>query len=222
MNLIKERLNELIRTLKLSKNEFAREIGTSSAMVSKITTKDVNFGIDIYKKIIGRYPNLNQDWLLTGVGDMWNANGSPGIKKSGIITKANEGDIINKSYVDNDAPIYLERRMMNKVETQLVQGTDKRSKLYKDINTLLNFQYIISNLDHYYFENIDKKFYEIQSNYNGKKFDFEKYRSDIFKEIDKVMPFSPSLEKLSDAIKEFYSEAKPADTENIISGYLNN
>lgn len=72
METIKTRLNSLIQYLNISKNEFAREIGTSSAMISKITTKEVNFGVDIYQKILSRYTHLNQQWLLTGVGEMWN------------------------------------------------------------------------------------------------------------------------------------------------------
>ncbi|WP_316777736.1 hypothetical protein [Pedobacter antarcticus] len=71
MNTVKDRLNELITELKLSKNEFAREVGISSAMISKITTKDVNFGIDVYQRIISRYPSLNQQWLLFGAGEIW-------------------------------------------------------------------------------------------------------------------------------------------------------
>lgn len=69
---IRTRLNTLIEALKLSKNRFAREIGTSSAMISKITNNDVNFGVDIIQKISHRYPEVNINWLLLGVGEMYN------------------------------------------------------------------------------------------------------------------------------------------------------
>jgi predicted transcriptional regulator len=71
---IKDRLNLLISSLGISKNQFAKEIGTSSAMISKITTQDINFGVDIIEKIISTFPRVNNVWLLTGVGKMFNEN----------------------------------------------------------------------------------------------------------------------------------------------------
>ncbi|WP_295799959.1 helix-turn-helix transcriptional regulator [Mucilaginibacter sp.] len=98
MNSLRSRINELISHLKLSKNEFAREIGLSSAMVSKITTKDINFGIDVYQKIISKYTNLNQQWLLTGVGEMWlssERNASVRDSDSKATEPSNMIDVIN-------------------------------------------------------------------------------------------------------------------------------
>ncbi|WP_316777747.1 helix-turn-helix transcriptional regulator [Pedobacter antarcticus] len=69
---IRTRLNTLIEALKLSEIKFATEIGTSSAMISKIINKDVNFGVDIIHKISHRYPEVNINWLLLGVGEMYN------------------------------------------------------------------------------------------------------------------------------------------------------
>lgn len=71
MSSLKDRISKVIDDLKLSKNQFAISIGTSSAMISKITKSDVNFGVDILEKIISEYPSLNPGWLLTGIGEPW-------------------------------------------------------------------------------------------------------------------------------------------------------
>jgi transcriptional regulator with XRE-family HTH domain len=69
---INTRIQAIITALKLSKNQFAHRINTSSAMISKVTNQKTNFGKDILEKIISAYPELNAGWLLTGVGEMWN------------------------------------------------------------------------------------------------------------------------------------------------------
>lgn len=70
MGNINTRLDTFISSLGVSKNQFATSLGTSSAMISKITKQKVNFGVDILEKIITTYPHLNQQWLLTGIGEM--------------------------------------------------------------------------------------------------------------------------------------------------------
>jgi transcriptional regulator with XRE-family HTH domain len=70
METINSRLIYYINHLGLSKNSFARKINTSSAMISKITTKDINFGVDVLVKIVQKCPELNIYWLLTGNGEM--------------------------------------------------------------------------------------------------------------------------------------------------------
>ncbi|MBU0695963.1 MAG: helix-turn-helix domain-containing protein [Bacteroidetes bacterium] len=139
-----------------------------------------------------------------------------------IITSKNQSKIVDKSYVlDIDAPFYLEGHVQKKVLLELLKGNNERAKLYQNINTLMNFQYIIMNLDHYYFENIDKKEHEVSKYYNGKSFDYEAYRDNILKEIDKYLGFNAPLTSLVAAINDFYKKAKEADTENIIEGYFN-
>ena len=74
MESIGTRLGQLIIALGVSKNQFSKQIGTSSAMISKVTGQKINFGIEIIEKIIKAYPQLNIDWLLTGIGSMWREN----------------------------------------------------------------------------------------------------------------------------------------------------
>jgi transcriptional regulator with XRE-family HTH domain len=70
METIAERLLSLIDYLGITKNAFAKSIGTSSALISKLTTQNIDFRIDILQKIVAKYSNVNLQWLLTGVGKM--------------------------------------------------------------------------------------------------------------------------------------------------------
>ncbi|WP_295795156.1 helix-turn-helix transcriptional regulator [Mucilaginibacter sp.] len=141
-------------------------------------------------------------------------------KSERLIERREQKTIFNKTYVDNDAPLYLELHAQKKIGLEFMKGIDENSKIYQNLNTLLCFQYIISNLDHYYFEGIDKKQHEVSSYYDGKTFDFEKYRNDILLEIDKVRAFAKPLDDISKAIEKFYSDLKPIDIKNIITGFF--
>lgn len=215
MSNIADRINFLIQDLALSKNAFAEKIGISSSLISQITTKKNNFRADILQKITSMYPDLNTAWLLNGVGSPWLSG-----KKDNIITKANQEELVTKSYVDNDAPLYLERHAQKKINSELMKGNDGKSKIFQNINTLLCFQYIIANLDHHYFENIEKKQYDVSKYYDGKSFNYEKYREDVMLEIDSVIDFAEPLEKIGKAIEEFYKNVKPADRKNVVDGFF--
>lgn len=214
MKNIADRINLLISELNISKNAFAEKIGISSSLISQITTKKNNFRADILQKITSVYPDINTAWLLNGTGDIWLKN------TNRIINHLNHDEIVHKGHVDNDAPLYLELHAQKKIGLEFMKGSDARSKIYQDINTLLCFQYIISNLDHHYFENIDKKQHDVSGYYNGKTFDFEKYRQDIITEIDNVIDFSQPLNNIAKAIKTFYEEVKSVDKKNIVNGFF--
>lgn len=64
---VKERLEEYLRSQGISKTEFGRQVGVSSAYVSAIRQ---SISPTVIKSIALKYPNLNIDWLLTGDGIM--------------------------------------------------------------------------------------------------------------------------------------------------------
>lgn len=70
METVASRLTAFIDSLGISKNEFARQIGTSSSVISHITSQDVSFRIDILLKILSKFQTINIEWLLTGSGKM--------------------------------------------------------------------------------------------------------------------------------------------------------
>ena len=67
---VKERLREYIKTLNISEREFCRQIGVSVSYVNSIRTSIP----DKMKAITERFPDLNPIWLLTGDGEMLQAN----------------------------------------------------------------------------------------------------------------------------------------------------
>lgn len=64
---VKSRLSEYLKSKQISKSEFGRRIGVSSAFVSSMRT---SIQPDKIKSIAIHFPDLNTDWLMTGEGSM--------------------------------------------------------------------------------------------------------------------------------------------------------
>ena len=64
---VKQRLIEYLKYKKISKTEFGRLIGVSSAFVTSMRT---SIQPDKIQSIVIKFPDLNTIWLLTGEGEM--------------------------------------------------------------------------------------------------------------------------------------------------------
>lgn len=72
MDTIGDRISALIRQLKITRLRFGAEVGLSSSAVSKLCQGD-NIPSHSTIKSICRTYNVNEKWLTTGEGDMFNA-----------------------------------------------------------------------------------------------------------------------------------------------------
>ena len=81
---VKQRLIEYLKYKKISKTEFGRLIGVSSAFVTSMRT---SIQPDKIQSIVIKFPDLNTIWLLTGEGEMLTT-------PSAIQAQPNDGDVI--------------------------------------------------------------------------------------------------------------------------------
>jgi len=65
-----ERINKILRYYNLSSSQFADEIGVQRSSVSHVLTGRNKPGFDFIQKIIGVFPDVSAEWLITGVGSM--------------------------------------------------------------------------------------------------------------------------------------------------------
>lgn len=66
-NTVKERLIDFIKSQNLSQGKFEKLLGFSNGYVNSISK---GIGAEKLQRIIGVFPNLNPEWLLSGNGDM--------------------------------------------------------------------------------------------------------------------------------------------------------
>ncbi|MFI3298742.1 MAG: XRE family transcriptional regulator [Rikenellaceae bacterium] len=64
---VKERITLFLKSKKISKTEFGRRIGVSSAFVSSMRQ---SLQPDKIQSIAMEFPDLNMGWLMTGKGEM--------------------------------------------------------------------------------------------------------------------------------------------------------
>ena len=62
----KDRIEALIRHEGLSLSQFANEINIQGSTLSHIMSGRNNPSLDVMKRILERFPNINPDWLIFG------------------------------------------------------------------------------------------------------------------------------------------------------------
>lgn len=70
-DLMRERVLKLIHHLGLSQRDFAIQLGRQQSNVSQILSGDRHIPRGFTSDIIGKFPNVNKDWLLFGDGNMF-------------------------------------------------------------------------------------------------------------------------------------------------------
>lgn len=113
-NTVKERLEAYLQAKKISKSEFGRSVGVSSAYVSAIKR---SIDKDKLLKMREVYPDLNQDWLIYGVGDMIIG------QNSGAVVQGNNNTNNN---INSDGPLEMalseiaeQRKLTAKAQEQM-------------------------------------------------------------------------------------------------------
>lgn len=215
MTNISARLTAFIESLGISKNAFAKEIGTSSALISKLTTQDTDFRIDFLDKIITRYPDFNPKWLLTGIGDMMLTNISETKKVRPQMTPEQLEDFKrNINQVRKTAKGYK-----NRLQSEL---SFEHPELLETLDNVIDFTTIIEQIT----DVIDQYFYiydpEIEMTSPIKKSDinapasYEEYKKLMIDEAKTLQPYSEHIENTINSLYTFLNAIKPLDTEDII------
>ena len=86
MEKVRERLNEFLAIVDLSKRRFQEDIGVSPAYFANAVN---GFSLRVQQKIKKAHPELNLEWLLTGKGNMFT---------EGYGVEANEKSSLNEEY----------------------------------------------------------------------------------------------------------------------------
>lgn len=67
----RERIDAVRKSMNLSARQFAEEIHVRPGTISNMMSGRNNPSLEVMKRIMERYPTLNPEWLISGVGDMW-------------------------------------------------------------------------------------------------------------------------------------------------------
>jgi len=91
----KNRIEKILQYEGLSIGQFAQEIGIKNSTLSHILNERNKPSLDVIKKILARYTNINSEWLIFGQGSMFKKEGhsqEPKLFEDDDVTH-NESDI---------------------------------------------------------------------------------------------------------------------------------
>lgn len=131
---VKERLIEYLKYKRVSKSEFGRRIGVSSSYVDSIRK---SIDKDKLLSIAESFPDLNQQWLLYGMGEMLNS-GQAITNESGVLINGdNINSPINNRQHNSDSPDVL--RAQIELLTERIREKDAQiAEKDAQINSLLD------------------------------------------------------------------------------------
>lgn len=74
--MIKDRIEKIIRDEGITLSKFADEIGVQRSSISHILSGRNKPGFDILQNILNRYRNVNAEWFIQGIGDVYKSGGT--------------------------------------------------------------------------------------------------------------------------------------------------
>jgi len=75
-NNMKDRIRQIMESQHMTQQVFANYIGTSAASLSSIFNDRTRPTLNIVEAIKNKIPNINLNWLMFGIGDMYEGDGT--------------------------------------------------------------------------------------------------------------------------------------------------
>ena len=68
---MKEQIQEILKRENITSSQFADKIGVQRSSVSHVISGRNKPGFEFIRRVIESFPDINADWLLTGMGEMY-------------------------------------------------------------------------------------------------------------------------------------------------------
>jgi transcriptional regulator with XRE-family HTH domain len=120
----KERIEKVKETLGLTARQFAAEIRVQPGTISNMMAGRNNPSLDVMKRIMERYPTLNPEWLILGIGDMWRT--VPGQEAGlfdGLAPEGKAAARVTASKEEPQQPIAAPTKQIKKIVVYYTDGT---------------------------------------------------------------------------------------------------
>ncbi len=122
-----ERLKLFMDHKGINSNALEREIDAGTGTIAKTITQGKSLSVETLKKIIGKYPELNLDWLILGQGEM--------LGKSRLQEKHDKSELGQLSTVMEHAAPYQVQRQSQGISQAQTQGMGTHSDVHIVVET---------------------------------------------------------------------------------------
>ena len=103
---MKERIVKIIRDEGISSSAFADILGIQRSSISHILSGRNKPSLDVIQRILRKFPNINSDWLILGIGDMYKS------------AEKSENTAVQTTLFDEEPPKYGSKQNNNTKETR--------------------------------------------------------------------------------------------------------
>lgn len=103
MSTILERIEQIAENENIKIGSLERKIGASKGVLSRAINQNTDIQAKWIEKIVENYPLINANWLLTGIGEMYNSIPEESGKSSDNIRSLI--DILNRTLIEKDKQI---------------------------------------------------------------------------------------------------------------------
>lgn len=119
----KSKIEELMREFKLNSAQFAEEVGIKNSTLSHILNERNKPSLDVLKKILGRFQQINPEWLILDNGKMFRPilNSQEPTLFDSIDLNSNKSDIYNKKNQENNG---IEIQVKEIIHENNIEPTD--------------------------------------------------------------------------------------------------
>lgn len=122
----KSKIELLMREFNLNSAQFAEEVGIKNSTLSHILNDRNKPSLDVLKKILGRFQQINPEWLILDIGKMFRPISNS--QEPTLFDEFNVNDKILASCEDNSP----QKKMMNYSQTTETVGNTVIGTVEKD------------------------------------------------------------------------------------------
>lgn len=219
---VNRRLKELRFKIGKTQQEMAKVLATKKAYYSDIENNRRGLS-ERMMNILHENFLVSKAWLKTGEGSMFDDGYLQKLYPEIVPYLYPEAEKTPKKPLktgSGNENFYLEAHFEKKLLLDLKNEKTETAKLFWLINNLVGFQYIIDNLHHYYFKEIEDAEHSASKFFKGTPTDYQEYKAHVTEVLNKYINVLPALENIDKAINAFYADFKSFDSKKIIEGYF--
>lgn len=215
---INDRMRIVRLALKLTQTDLANLIGVNKSFLSDIENNRRAVSKRTIEKM-NRLLGVSKVYLSYGRENMIE-NNSVYVSKNvpeyvplkGILKEIDVSDINIRL---TRGQVIEKRRIRNQLHLKIAESSKEIGDIAFLLERLKDFEYILSDLNYYYFDNPEKIMNDYQEYQTKGFFDYESFNSKVIEEYKALLKFKPSVEKLVSALFKFYKEIEELDEHDI-------
>ncbi len=126
---MKNRIEKILKEEKIASSKFADEISIQRSSMSHILSGRNKPSLDIAQRILRKFPHINSDWLILGVGDMYDKT----VNSLSLFENSEDNDVVDteEKLIEQKTMVEEEAQVEYVTKKTIQQNISKEKKIKK-------------------------------------------------------------------------------------------